>query len=149
MLDAASAAPSRYGWPGQGWRCWPGPPAELDETARLVREAGGEAFTAVADVTDLEALRRAVTDAEAALGPIEVLVNNAGTGGRMHSLVEADPELWRQVLDVNVLGPVRLCSLVLPGMVARGRGYVVNVDAACRARGPCLAAARTAPRRLR
>ena len=56
-----------------------------------------------------------------------MLVNNAGTGGRMHSVVEADPELWRQVLDVNVLGPVRLCSLVLPGMVARGRGYVVNM----------------------
>jgi NAD(P)-dependent dehydrogenase (short-subunit alcohol dehydrogenase family) len=101
---------------------------ELDETAELVRAARGEAFTAVADVTDLESLRRAVADAEKALGPIEVLVNNAGAGGRMHSIVEADAELWRRVLDVNVLGPVRMCSLVLPGMVARGRGYVINVN---------------------
>jgi NAD(P)-dependent dehydrogenase (short-subunit alcohol dehydrogenase family) len=101
--------------------------AELDETARLVRAEGGEAFTAVADVTDLDALRQAVDAAEQALGPVEVLVNNAGTGGRMHSLVEADLELWRHALDVNVLGPVRLCSLVLPGMVARGHGYVINV----------------------
>ena len=101
--------------------------AELDETARLVRAAGGEAFLAVADVTDLEALRQAVSAAEAALGPIDVLVNNAGTGGRMQSVVEADPDLWRHVFDVNLLGPVRMCSLVLPGMVARGRGYVINV----------------------
>lgn len=101
--------------------------AELEESARLVRDAGGAAFTAVADVTDLEALRQAVDGAEAALGPIEVLVNNAGAGGRQQRLVDADPELWRQLLDVNVLGPVRLCSLVLPGMVARGRGYVINV----------------------
>jgi 3-oxoacyl-[acyl-carrier protein] reductase len=101
--------------------------AELEQTADLVRAAGGTPFVAVADITDADALREAVDAVTAALGPVEVLVNNAGTGGGFHELAGGDVGMWRTVLEVNVLGPATMCALVLPGMVARGHGYVVNI----------------------
>jgi NAD(P)-dependent dehydrogenase (short-subunit alcohol dehydrogenase family) len=100
---------------------------ELEQTADLVRAAGGTPFVAVADLRDADALREVVVKVTATLGPIEVLVNNAGTGGGFHELAGGDAGMWRSVLEVNVLGPATMCALVLPGMVARGHGYVVNI----------------------
>ena len=100
---------------------------ELEQTADLVRAAGGTPFVAVADITDLEALRTAITAVTTAMGPLEVLVNNAGTAGTRNELAHGDASNWRTVFEVNVLAPAAMCSLVLPGMVARGRGYVINV----------------------
>ncbi|BEP14662.1 glucose 1-dehydrogenase [Acidothermaceae bacterium B102] len=100
---------------------------ELEQTAELVRAAGGTPFVAVADLTDANALREAFADVTATMGPIDVLVNNAGTGGGHIELADGDASGWRAVFEVNVLAPATMCALVLPGMVARGRGYVVNI----------------------
>lgn len=75
-----------------------------------------------ADVTDEQALRRVADQ----VGPIDVLVNSAGIVGPNKPLLETEPEEWRHVLDVNVLGTVNTMRLFVPGMRDRGWGRVVN-----------------------
>jgi NAD(P)-dependent dehydrogenase (short-subunit alcohol dehydrogenase family) len=113
--------------PGRGVALLARTTTELEQTADLVRAAGGTPFVVVADITDPEALRAAVAAVTSAVGPIEVLVNNAGIGGGRHELAGGDAQVWRTVFEVNVLGPATMCALVLPGMVARGRGYLINI----------------------
>jgi NAD(P)-dependent dehydrogenase (short-subunit alcohol dehydrogenase family) len=78
------------------------------------------------DVTDPDAFARFVAEAEAQLGPIDVLVNNAGVMP-IGPFVAETHATARRILEVNVLGPITGMKLVLPGMLARGRGHIVNV----------------------
>jgi NAD(P)-dependent dehydrogenase (short-subunit alcohol dehydrogenase family) len=76
--------------------------------------------------------RRADVDAwvertEAALGPIELLVANAGVSIGEQAAWELEPEEWWHVLEVNLLGVYLCCRTVIPGMIERGRGRIVNV----------------------
>jgi 2-hydroxycyclohexanecarboxyl-CoA dehydrogenase len=78
------------------------------------------------DVTDTTSIRAAVDSAREALGPIDVLVNNAGTD-RFAFFVNTDEELWDFVLGVNLRGVLAVTHAVLPGMHELGRGTIVNV----------------------
>jgi 2-hydroxycyclohexanecarboxyl-CoA dehydrogenase len=90
-------------------------------------EAVGEGGVAVAlDVTDPGSVERAVRDVSAALGPIDVLVNNAGWD-EFRPFLETDEDFWDRVIDVNFKGCLRLARAVVPGMVERGHGRVVNI----------------------
>ena len=94
--------------------------AQVDQVAD---ETGGLAFEL--DVTDREAVERTVAEVERELGPIDLLVANAGIGNQGGATWEADPATWWRVLEVNVLG-VHLCSrAVIPGMLGRGEGRIV------------------------
>lgn len=96
-----------------------------DAGAPLVeaREAEGLSLDVVAlDVNDAEACERVVADS----GPIDVLVNNAGIGG-LTAVEDASDDEWLEMLSTNVIAPMRLCRLVLPGMRERGAGTIVNV----------------------
>jgi 3-oxoacyl-[acyl-carrier protein] reductase len=82
-----------------------------------------------ADVTDEASVASAVAAAEAEFGGIDLLVNNAGvTEHRDAPLWEADSQDWWQVITTNVLGPMRFCQAVVPGMVRRGSGRIVNIN---------------------
>lgn len=78
------------------------------------------------DVASTASVDRAISAVEARLGPIEILVNNAGI-----SQVKSFPELtdkdWERILSVNLLGAVRCCRRVVPGMAERGYGRIVNI----------------------
>jgi short-subunit dehydrogenase len=90
--------------------------------------AGRTSGTAVvADLTDPEAVDRAVRETRDALGSIDVLVNNAGKGwaGPFRDMDPADAE---RLVDVNLLAPIRLTRAVLPDMLRNGRGAIVNVS---------------------
>jgi NAD(P)-dependent dehydrogenase (short-subunit alcohol dehydrogenase family) len=93
--------------------------------AALGRE-GVRAFGAGADVTDGASLVRAVAAAERALGPLDGLFNNAGIAG-FGSVHEASPESWERIMAVNVTGTFLASRAVLPGMIERKRGAIVNV----------------------
>jgi 2-hydroxycyclohexanecarboxyl-CoA dehydrogenase len=80
----------------------------------------------MADVGDYDAVGRAVAGIELALGPIEVLVNNAGWDRAAHFL-DTDPDLWEQVVRINLHGPLNVTHHVARGMAARGRGAIVNI----------------------
>jgi NADP-dependent 3-hydroxy acid dehydrogenase YdfG len=99
---------------------------ELEESARLAIEAGGEAFPCALDVTDAQSVDTFVTAAENVLGPVDALVNNAGVAipGPFWELA---PEELVQEVRTNLLGPMLCTRRVLRSMVPRGRGDVVFV----------------------
>ena len=78
------------------------------------------------DVTDPGSVAAAVAQVERDLGPIDVVVNNAGWD-ELRPFLETDEDFWRRVVEVNFLGCVRVTHAVLPGMVERGWGRVVNI----------------------
>jgi NAD(P)-dependent dehydrogenase (short-subunit alcohol dehydrogenase family) len=101
---------------------------QLDGVVARIEEDGGRAIAVVADAAHAADAQRVVTRAREELGPIDLLVNNAGRGPeRFCPLWEADMADWWDVLRVNVLGPAMGCHAVLPGMLARGRGRVITI----------------------
>jgi NAD(P)-dependent dehydrogenase (short-subunit alcohol dehydrogenase family) len=89
-------------------------------------EAGDAAGCGIADVTDAVAVKREVAAAEAARGPIAILVNNAGSV-ESGPFVKADTSVFRTMWNVHLMGAVYASQAVLPGMIERGFGRIVNV----------------------
>ena len=100
---------------------------ELAAVAETLREEGSQVLTIGADVTSAADRRRVVETTEHVLGPIGVLVNNAGGDPQreFHHLTEED---IRAVLELNLTSAVILARLVLPGMLAREQGHIVNIS---------------------
>jgi len=97
-----------------------------EETAKEISAAGGEAIAVQIDVTLSESVQAAVADVESVLGPIEVVVNNAGWDDFM-PFVKTNEEFWDKILDVNFKGALRVIHAVVPGMIDRGFGRVINI----------------------
>lgn len=99
--------------------------AGADETARLIEAAGGRAIGIACNVGSDESIADTVAQAESFLGDIDVLMNNAGI---LHSGNPEDFPVaeWQRMFDVNFFGAVRANAVVLPKMIARGQGYIVN-----------------------
>jgi len=95
-------------------------------TAAEIRQSGGRAIGVGADVTDPAAVAAGVRQVVAELGPVAVLVNNAGVAGSGR-FVDATFEAWRRVLDVHVDGTFHVTQAVLPDMLEAGSGRVVNI----------------------
>ena len=110
---------------------------ELDAVVAAIRAAGGEAHAIVADVADKDATPAIAGQAAAAVGAIDVLVNNASTLGPvpLRLLLDTDCEDLERALAVNLVGPFRLTKAIAGPMVLRGGGTIVNVtsDAATEA----------------
>jgi len=100
--------------------------AELEKTASEMREAGYEAYPYVQDVSDRGACFELAKKVEAEVGPIDVLVNNAGIAINEY-VMDTSEETYRRITDVNYLGQVWMMNAVVPEMLARRRGHVVNV----------------------
>lgn len=100
------------------------------ETVRAIRDAGGRAEPFPFDVTDYEAVRAGVAAVESALGPVDVLVNNAGipAGMGMTKFRDTAPEDWKPYVDVNLYGVLHCCKAVLDGMCARGFGRIITIS---------------------
>jgi 3-oxoacyl-[acyl-carrier protein] reductase len=79
------------------------------------------------DVTDATGIEAALARSEAALGPCDILVANAGITGPNHRLEEYPVDAWRRVIEVDLVGVFLCCRAVVPGMRARGRGRIVNI----------------------
>ena len=102
---------------------------ELERSVASIREAGGEAHAIGADVGDKYAAHAIAATAAAVVGPISLIVNNASTLGHvpLRTLLDTDCEALESALQVNLVGPLRLTKLVVPSMVLRGDGLVVNI----------------------
>jgi gluconate 5-dehydrogenase len=90
------------------------------------REAGVDAYGCVGDVTDEVAVDRMVTDIEANAGPIDILINNAGIIKRI-PMCEMSAEDFRRVVDVDLTAPFLVAKAVIPGMIQRGHGKIINI----------------------
>ena len=100
---------------------------DLARSADGVRASGATVLPVVADVTDAAQVDRMIEQAEAELGPIDALVNNAATFSYVGPLWEAPPEKWFRDIRVNLFGGFLCCRAALRKMVPRGRGYVINI----------------------
>ena len=100
---------------------------ELQANARRLAESGAEVIAVAADITSAEQRRSLIETVERRLGPVDVLVNNAGGDlqREFHQLTEDEIE---GILELNLTSAVLLTRLVLPGMLERRRGHVVNVS---------------------
>jgi NAD(P)-dependent dehydrogenase (short-subunit alcohol dehydrogenase family) len=104
-------------------------PGSLDATAALIAAEGRDALEVPADLLDFASLGAAVARVEERWGRIDVLVNNGRYigPGHMDLLLDTPIDLLEKQLQANVLAILVLCKLVLPGMVARGSGTIVNI----------------------
>lgn len=100
--------------------------AAAEAVAADIVAKGGKAKAFTVDLTSQDSVVAAVTATEATLGPIDVLVNNAGWD-RAGNFLDTDKDLWDRIVAVNLYGPLYMHHAVLKGMAARGAGRVVNI----------------------
>lgn len=106
----------------------------LEAVAREVEAVGGTARVLAHDVRDGAGLARVIDESAARWGRLDILINNAGYGS-WERTADADPEQWRQEVEVNLLAPMFATSAALVHMVAAGAGHIVNVSSLA-SRGP-------------
>lgn len=111
--------------------------AALTGAARALRDTGAEVVTLAGDVGDADAAARMVAQAQAALGRVDVLINNAGLGMRLISETftttpalfwQTDPQDWARIIATNLNGAFYLAAAVTPGMVEHGFGKIINIS---------------------
>jgi len=101
--------------------------AEIRATAEQIARADGRAIAIPGDVTSQAAVERIVAHTEAELGPIDLLVNNAGMLRALGVVAEIDADAWWREVEINLRGPFLFAHAILPGMIARRRGRIINV----------------------
>jgi NAD(P)-dependent dehydrogenase (short-subunit alcohol dehydrogenase family) len=100
---------------------------ELENVAGKIEARGGTVITFAVDVTDTRAVQRLATRIEDKVGPIDVLINNAGVRGPIGNAWECDGDAWWHTMEVNLGGAFALSHAVMPKMAVRRRGRVVNI----------------------
>ncbi len=99
----------------------------LQETLGQLRGIGAQAHAEAADISDDAQIRDAVARVTNALGPIDVLVNNAAVMTEVKPFADIDPANWERDIRIGLLGTMRCTRTVLPGMLARKQGAIVNI----------------------
>lgn len=102
-------------------------PAAQAASEQIAAISGVDAFAVQLDVTDPASVRNMVDQVLEQTGRIDVLVNNAGIGGTVSPVVSYPEESWHQVLAINLTGPFLCAKAVLPNMLARGSGRIINI----------------------
>lgn len=97
------------------------------DTAARIAEAGGKSLALQGDTSHAEDIDRAVSEAVAALGPLEIMVNNAGVLDGYFNVDEVDEAIWRRVIDIDLTGVFLGCKRALREMLPRGRGRIINM----------------------
>jgi short-subunit dehydrogenase len=100
--------------------------SDLDMVADEIKASGTQVVTVPTDISDFNALKNLVSIAEAEFGAIDVVVNNAALDSPI-SFHKEDPEVIEQIIATNLTAPILLTRLVLPGMLQRRRGHIVNI----------------------
>jgi NAD(P)-dependent dehydrogenase (short-subunit alcohol dehydrogenase family) len=102
--------------------------AELDQTAEAIRTIGRRVLKIVGDVSDSVSVENSVKMVLSEFGQIDILVNNAGRQFPIGPLVENDTKDWIETIMVNLVGTVLCCKAVLPGMIERQHGNIINLS---------------------
>jgi 2-dehydro-3-deoxy-L-rhamnonate dehydrogenase (NAD+) len=120
------AAAARYLQAGGAVSLWDIDADKLKE-AQAALAPHGKVVTAQVELTDQASVAAATAASIKALGHIDILVNNAGITGGNAKLWELDPEIWRRTIDVNLIAPFLICHAVVPHMLTRDTGRIVNI----------------------
>lgn len=108
--------------------------ALLQQTVAEIEALGVKAVYSVFDVADFEAVKKGIAQINADFGQADILINNAGVAA-FGSFLEMDPSKWEEILKVNVLGIYYVTHQVLPGMIAKNSGDIINVSSTAGLRG--------------
>jgi NAD(P)-dependent dehydrogenase (short-subunit alcohol dehydrogenase family) len=100
----------------------------VDETVRLIEQAGGEAIAVTGDVSKVGMAEQIAGAAVAKWGAVDVLVNNAAISGPIAPIGDEDLDWWLETLHVNVFGPYLMTRAVVPAMRKAGRGKIIDVS---------------------
>ena len=122
-IGAAIAA--RFVASGATVALWDLDQATLDKRATAIPEASRSQVKV--DVSDWDSVSAAASETEKALGPVDILVNSAGIGGPNAKVVDYDIDAWRKVQAINLDGTFFCCKALLPQMMARDYGRIVNI----------------------
>src|SRR5262249_43439799 len=103
--------------------------SELDEVCAAIRKAGGQALAVAADLAQPRRTSQVLKQGNGAFGPVQVLVNNAGVGSSANPkpVVNFDDDFWELSLRLNLTVPYLLSKAVLPAMLSRRHGRIINV----------------------
>ncbi len=101
--------------------------AQLAEVVAAIGRAGGQVLAIPTDVVDTDAVERMIATVEQQLGAVDLLINNAAITTPVGPVCEVDPEEWWRCMEANLRGPFLCSRMVVPRMIARGRGRIVNV----------------------
>lgn len=115
----------------------------LEKTAAELTNYGVKIVIAEADVTDHNAVAQAVETIQSELGSIDILVNNAGVA-KFGGFLELSPEEWKNIIDVNLMGVYNVTHAVLPGMIERKAGDIINVSSTAGQKGAPVTSAYSA-----
>jgi NAD(P)-dependent dehydrogenase (short-subunit alcohol dehydrogenase family) len=100
---------------------------QLAETAAEISDARGTSISFTADVSDYTSAGKIIDQVEKQLGPVNLLVNNAGIATAIGPVSATEPRDWWRCFEVNLLGPYLFTRAVVPSMIALGRGRIINV----------------------
>lgn len=116
---------------------------DLENLAAEIRKLGVNAAIATADISDREAVEKAFAVIRQTLGPIDILVNNAGTG-TFGKFLDLSPDAWENQVKVNLFGTYYAIRAVLPEMIERQTGDIVNISSSAGQRGAAATSAYSA-----
>ncbi|TGE10546.1 3-ketoacyl-ACP reductase [Hymenobacter fodinae] len=117
--------------------------SQLREVAQEIEGLGVKAVVLTADIADRASVEAAVSKAQAELGDLDILINNAGIG-TFAKLVDMDPAEWEKIIQVNLLGTYYATRAVLPQMIARETGDIINIASTAGQRGAATTSAYSA-----
>lgn len=107
---------------------------QADAVARAIQETGSRSLTVQADVTRNDEVLRLIQDVNDGLGPIDILVNNAGHNP-IRPILEIEPDQWDETLALNLKSQYLCSKAVLPQMLERGNGHIINISSISGQRG--------------
>lgn len=100
---------------------------QVEAAAAALREQGAQVIGVAANISKAPEIEMLVDAAEAAFGPIDILVNNAATNVHFGPVLDADDAMWMKMVETNLLSAVRLCRRIVPGMRERQHGKIINI----------------------
>jgi 3-oxoacyl-[acyl-carrier protein] reductase len=106
----------------------------LEQVAEEARSFGVKVSVAPADISDMEQVESAVSRLQDELGPADILINNAGIG-TYGKFLEIDPENWKRTFEVNVFGTYHVTRAVLPQLIKKNRGDIINISSSSGLKG--------------
>ncbi len=116
---------------------------DLKEVAREIEDLGVKVAYATADVSSMEEVNQAVEKLKASLGSVDILINNAGTG-KFGKFLELEPEEWKKIIDINLMGVYYVTRAVLPQLIEKNSGDIINISSTAGQKGAPVTSAYSA-----
>lgn len=117
--------------------------SDLIEVAKEVEAQGVKVAYATADVSSIDQVNQAVQKLNDSLGPVDILINNAGVG-KFGKFLELEPEEWKQIIDINLMGVYYVTRAVLPQLIDKNGGDIINISSTAGQKGAPVTSAYSA-----